>query len=263
MLPDNQPPPGSRESFTRSNNTTAFPQNLTTDDLHSDGFNTFEATAYDLPNLAQKNSRTSLNNAKLDHGETIRFEKVGAALGPELATAGLAPIPEVSTADLRANKRRSLLDRLRLRRRDQPAFLDQPSDEKISRASTDTSGSGERSVRVNLLDLFRFSTPLDWVLMVIGTIAAIAAGSSQPLMTVIFANTLQGLSDYTYQNSVDHEVAANNLNQSIDEMLKWFGILAGATFVASYLQIFCWSYAGERQCRRMRELYYESILRQE
>ncbi|KAJ1980381.1 hypothetical protein H4R33_005484, partial [Dimargaris cristalligena] len=90
-----------------------------------------------------------------------------------------------------------------------------------------------------------------------------AVGASQPLMAIIFGSILQNLGSYTYNYQTDPDLANAQLEQTIHDMLKWVGILAGATFTAAFVQIFMWSYAAERQCRNIRELYYASILRQE
>ncbi|RKP38236.1 P-loop containing nucleoside triphosphate hydrolase protein, partial [Dimargaris cristalligena] len=116
---------------------------------------------------------------------------------------------------------------------------------------------------VSFLSLFRFATVFDWLLMMIGTICAMAVGASQPLMAIIFGSILQNLGSYTYNYQTDPDLANAQLEQTIHDMLKWVGILAGATFTAAFVQIFMWSYAAERQCRNIRELYYASILRQE
>ncbi|KAJ1966962.1 hypothetical protein IWQ62_002142, partial [Dispira parvispora] len=116
---------------------------------------------------------------------------------------------------------------------------------------------------VPFFSLFRFAQPLDYLLITVGLICSVATGVSQPLMTVVFGDLLQSFTDYAFYAQTDLDKANSLLDDSIHEMLKWFGVLCGATFVAAFFQIFCFSYAAERQCRRVRELYYESILRQE
>ncbi|KAJ1990392.1 hypothetical protein H4R33_001718 [Dimargaris cristalligena] len=116
---------------------------------------------------------------------------------------------------------------------------------------------------VPFFTLFRFATPFDWLLMSVGIIGAMAVGASQPLMAIVFGSVFQSLGTYAYDHTVDPAAADVALNNAIYDMMKWFGILAGATFTAAFLQIFLWSYAAERQCRKVRELYYAAILRQE
>ncbi|KAJ1967670.1 hypothetical protein H4R34_006366, partial [Dimargaris verticillata] len=108
-----------------------------------------------------------------------------------------------------------------------------------------------------------FATGFDYLLLFVGTIAAAAAGVSQPLMAVIFGDILQGFTNYNVNYLADPEKATADLDNSVQQMVTWFGVLAGGTFVAVTVQIYCWSYSAERQTRRMRELYYEAILRQE
>ncbi|KAJ1981867.1 hypothetical protein H4R33_005147 [Dimargaris cristalligena] len=121
----------------------------------------------------------------------------------------------------------------------------------------------DKAPSVSFLSLFRFATPVDWVLMAVGSVCAVATGVSQPLMAIIFGDVLQSLSEYAFYSQSDPARANIVLNDAIYDMMKWFGILAGATFTAATIQIFLWSYAAERQCRKIRELYYAAILRQE
>ncbi|KAJ1909644.1 hypothetical protein IWQ60_011059 [Tieghemiomyces parasiticus] len=186
----------------------------------------------------------------------------GPNLDNKAAAVADISVPSIGQ-DLPHKPRRGLIDRFRHRTSLQGADDENPSVRGTEPKPVDSEPAGEKDPTISLAGLFRFATPFDWFLMGVGSICAVAAGASPPLMTIVFSNTLQGLSSYAADNATDHDLAVDNLNIVIYDMLQWFGILSGATFASAYLEVFCWSYAGERQCRRMRELYYESILRQE
>ncbi|KAJ1984334.1 hypothetical protein H4R34_000709 [Dimargaris verticillata] len=125
------------------------------------------------------------------------------------------------------------------------------------------SSENDSAPSVSFFQLFRFATGVDYLLILAGSLAAVATGVSLPLMTIIFSDIIQGFTDYTFIAQSDPDLAAVQLDDSVYKMMKWFGILAAGTFVAASIQVFCWSATAERQTRRMRELYYEAILRQE
>ncbi|GAB2252720.1 hypothetical protein Droror1_Dr00005567 [Drosera rotundifolia] len=107
--------------------------------------------------------------------------------------------------------------------------------------------------KVSFYKLFAFADRLDVVLMTIGTVAAIANGVTQPLMTLILGQVINsfGSSDPL---SVVHEVSKVSLK---------FLYLAVYASIVSFLQVSCWIMTGERQAARIRGLYLKNILRQD
>ncbi|XP_006644563.3 ABC transporter B family member 4-like [Oryza brachyantha] len=89
--------------------------------------------------------------------------------------------------------------------------------------------------------------------MAVGTVAALANGVSQPLMTVIFGQVINAFGGATADN-VLHPVIQAVLN---------FVYLGIGTAVASFLQVACWTMTGERQATRIRSLYLKSVLKQD
>ncbi|KAJ1974202.1 hypothetical protein H4R34_004805, partial [Dimargaris verticillata] len=103
----------------------------------------------------------------------------------------------------------------------------------------------------------------DWLLMALGTFGAIASGVALPLMVIVLANIMIKFVMYQFKYDDDPAKAAEDLNDGVNTMMVHCGILAVCTFVAGCAQTYGWSMAAERQTRRMRERYYEAILRQE
>ncbi|XP_007025208.2 PREDICTED: ABC transporter B family member 9 [Theobroma cacao] len=107
--------------------------------------------------------------------------------------------------------------------------------------------------KVPFYKLFTFADRLDIVLIIVGTIAAIANGLTQPIMTLIFGQLINSFGATTPSNVVK-EVS------KIAVKFLYLGIYA---CVASLLQVVCWMVTGERQAARIRGLYLKTILRQD
>ncbi|KAM0954595.1 putative ABC-type xenobiotic transporter [Dioscorea sansibarensis] len=121
----------------------------------------------------------------------------------------------------------------------------------------DTEKSEKKNETTNTVPfymLFSFADSTDVLLMIAGTIGAVANGLSLPLMTVLFGNMIQSFGGTSDIHDVVHEVSKVALK---------FVYLAIGAGVASFLQVTCWMATGERQSARIRNLYLKTILRQE
>ncbi|XP_058103409.1 ABC transporter B family member 9-like [Magnolia sinica] len=107
--------------------------------------------------------------------------------------------------------------------------------------------------KVPFYKLFSLADPLDIVLMIVGTVAAIADGLSTPLATLIYGEIFDYFGAPT-ENSLVHEVSKG--------CLKLLYLAAGSG-AASFLQVSSWMVTGERQAAHIRSLYLKTILRQD
>ncbi|KAK4440113.1 ABC transporter B family member 9 [Sesamum alatum] len=98
--------------------------------------------------------------------------------------------------------------------------------------------------------LFSYADRRDVVLMIVGSIGAIANGASQPISTLAFSQLVNSLGNPP-QTQLLHQVALKIL----------FVAIGGGA--AGFLQVCCWMVAGERQSSRIRALYLKALLRQE
>ncbi|KAM0921315.1 hypothetical protein ACQ4PT_006954 [Festuca glaucescens] len=89
--------------------------------------------------------------------------------------------------------------------------------------------------------------------MVVGTLGAIGNGVSEPLISVLFGNVINSFGEST--NST--------ILRSVTKAVLNFIYLGIGTAVASFLQVSCWTMAGERQSARIRSFYLKSVLRQD
>lgn len=85
------------------------------------------------------------------------------------------------------------------------------------------------------------------------------------MMTIIFSSFIQVFYDFEFalNTGVGLEVARDRLDSGNKRNAIYFVILGGATCVFAYGQMFFWMVSGERQAKRIRQLYYTSVLRQD
>ncbi|CAD6237272.1 unnamed protein product [Miscanthus lutarioriparius] len=122
------------------------------------------------------------------------------------------------------------------------------SDHAAARATTNSNKQ-----LVPFLGMFRYADRTDATLMAVGTVAAVANGMTEPLMTVVFAAIIEcfGAGD---DATILHRVS---------KVIMYYIYLGIGTAVSSFLQVSCWTVAGERQSTRLRSLYLEAVLRQD
>ncbi|XP_051225559.1 ABC transporter B family member 11 [Lolium perenne] len=124
-------------------------------------------------------------------------------------------------------------------------------------------GSGERgndgrqekdeAKKVSLFGMFRYADRIDVLLMVVGTLGAIGNGVSEPLISVLFGNVINSFGEST----------SSDVLRRVTKVVLNFVYLGIGTAVASFLQVSCWTMAGERQSARIRSFYLKSVLRQD
>ncbi|XP_002519759.2 ABC transporter B family member 9 isoform X1 [Ricinus communis] len=107
--------------------------------------------------------------------------------------------------------------------------------------------------KVAFYKLFAFADGLDVVLMIVGSLSAIANGLSQPAVTLIFGQLINYFGTLQSSEIVHH----------VSKLAVKFVYLAIATSTVALLQVSCWMVTGERQSARIRGLYLKTILRQD
>ncbi|KAG2590988.1 ABC transporter B family member 4-like isoform X1 [Panicum virgatum] len=118
------------------------------------------------------------------------------------------------------------------------------------RSGGGSASAGAAAKVAPFLGMLRYADRADAGLMAVG---AAANGMSEPLMSVVFAAVIEcfGAGD---DATVLHRVS---------KVVMYYIYLGIGTAVASFLQVSCWTVAGERQSTRLRSLYLEAVLRQD
>ncbi|KAK5581948.1 hypothetical protein RB653_003529 [Dictyostelium firmibasis] len=111
--------------------------------------------------------------------------------------------------------------------------------------------------QVPFFSLFRFAKPFDILLMMIGTLGALANGVSMPAISIVFGRLMNSFSP---ENLADPNF---DLVETVTANAMYFIYIGCGVFVCSYVEVAFWMLAGERQAVRCRKAYLKAILKQE
>ncbi|CAN6242649.1 unnamed protein product [Urochloa humidicola] len=121
----------------------------------------------------------------------------------------------------------------------------------------DDDDDGEIEVRigkpVSISGLFKYSTPLDIVLLVLGCVGAMVNGGSLPWYSYLFGNFI---------NKVVNSDKAQMM-KDVRQISFYMIFLAAVVVIGAYLEITCWRIIGERSALRIRREYLKAVLRQD
>ncbi|KAM3390803.1 hypothetical protein ACQJBY_012425 [Aegilops geniculata] len=143
-------------------------------------------------------------------------------------------------------------------------MADTAADGKMEKAANGSAGcdaaaAGQGKKRadqaVAFHELFSFADRWDLALMALGTLGALAHGAAMPCFFLLFGDLINGFG----KNQTD-------LRAMTDEVAKYalyFVYLGLVVCVASYAEIACWMYTGERQVIALRKAYLDAVLRQD
>ncbi|KAJ1887790.1 hypothetical protein LPJ66_008927, partial [Kickxella alabastrina] len=138
-------------------------------------------------------------------------------------------------------------------------FLQSSDDKKDTPAASKT-----KEKPIALMKLFRFASKFDLLLYALGTVCSCAAGILTPAMTIVFSSLVQALINFNmWIEEGKNDEAHKLLDHESRKFCLWFLILGIIMWVVSYGVNLCWSVAAENQGLRIREMYYESIMRQD
>uniref|UniRef100_A0A8B9W219 Bile salt export pump n=1 Tax=Anas zonorhyncha TaxID=75864 RepID=A0A8B9W219_9AVES len=103
---------------------------------------------------------------------------------------------------------------------------------------------------------FRFSSPMEILMMAVGSFCAILHGAAQPGVLLVF-----GAMADTF---IEYDIEMQELLDIEQEMTKFAGYYAGigcAVLVLGYLQICLWVMAAARQTQKIRKAYFRKVMR--
>ncbi|XP_060052276.1 phosphatidylcholine translocator ABCB4 isoform X1 [Erinaceus europaeus] len=119
------------------------------------------------------------------------------------------------------------------------------------------------------LTLFRYSDWQDKLLMSLGTIMAIAHGSSLPLMMIIFGEMTDKFvnTEVNFSLPVNFSLSMLNPGRILEEEMTryayYYSGLGAGVLIAAYIQVSFWTLAAGRQIKKIRQEFFHAILRQE
>ncbi|KLU91127.1 hypothetical protein MAPG_09650, partial [Magnaporthiopsis poae ATCC 64411] len=108
------------------------------------------------------------------------------------------------------------------------------------------------------LRIFSYAQPFDYVLMVSAALAAIGAGTTMPLMNVVFGQLVNSFTDFNFSNP---EVLSS-FEQTLNRLALYIFILFLARFALNYISKFCFRLIGIRMSAAIRLDYLTSLFKQ-
>ncbi|CAM6099091.1 unnamed protein product [Calypogeia fissa] len=145
---------------------------------------------------------------------------------------------------------------------EEPEGTAAPGDNREDHEAKDSTLDLERKKKdeaiqtVSLRKLFEFADGIDVLLMIVGSIGAIGAGVAQPLMTLLFGELINAFGQ-------NYATSTHRLVHEVNKVVLDFVYLGIGCGVGAYLEVACWTIAGERQAARIRCKYLRAILRQD
>lgn len=90
------------------------------------------------------------------------------------------------------------------------------------------------------------------------------AGVVQPLMTIVFGNLTTSFTGFANALALGQDPAPfrDSLFSQVNQSSLYLVYIGIGTFCTTYIQIFTWTWTGERITRRIREAYLRNVLRQ-
>uniref|UniRef100_A0A8C6YPP8 Phosphatidylcholine translocator ABCB4-like n=1 Tax=Nothoprocta perdicaria TaxID=30464 RepID=A0A8C6YPP8_NOTPE len=128
------------------------------------------------------------------------------------------------------------------------------------------------AVKTNLFShlQFRYSSCMDKLLMILGTILAIAHGTSLPIGMIIFGDMTDSFVISANTTIPDNFSAVNITSDFLtkleDDMTRYayyYSGIAAGVLIAAYVQTSFWTLAAGRQVKKIRKQFFHAIMRQE
>lgn len=122
----------------------------------------------------------------------------------------------------------------------------------------------EKPKMVSPFTMYRYSGGVDKLLMIFGTIAAMAHGAGLPLMMLVFGEMTDSFVDFGKNMTMGEMINASiQFQDQMTTYAYYYTGLGFAVLVAGYIQISFWTLAAGRQIKKIRKNFFHAVLRQE
>ncbi|KAF3482575.1 leptomycin B resistance protein pmd1 [Arthroderma uncinatum] len=105
--------------------------------------------------------------------------------------------------------------------------------------------------------VFSYATRVDIAIMAVSGLAAIIAGTLNPILTIIYGGLVGAFAEFS-----NHEISGSELLSTITKYTIYFIYLAIVEFVFIYIATVGFYHTGERIVRRLRREYLTAVIRQ-
>ncbi|KAK9396314.1 ATP-binding cassette sub-family B member 5 [Crotalus adamanteus] len=136
--------------------------------------------------------------------------------------------------------------------------------------NNETSKKKEKQM-IGFFELFSFADALDIILMIVGSIAAVATGTGQPIIIIIFGQMTNSFVVTSFNvstgsaeinNSACPQAASDIENQMASHAYYFVGI-GFAVLLCSFVEIWTFVTTSARQTSRIRDKFFFAVLHQE
>ncbi|XP_071603537.1 bile salt export pump isoform X4 [Heliangelus exortis] len=158
----------------------------------------------------------------------------------------------------------------------------------IEEKSKKSSEKKENSIRVGFFQLFRFSSSMEILMMVVGSFCAIVHGAAQPGVLLVFGamadtfieydiemqelkdpnktcvnNTIVWINGTIHQNEKNITIPCGllDIEQEMTRFAAYYAGIGCGVLVLGYLQICLWVMAAARQIQKIRKAYFRKVMR--
>ncbi|XP_056375074.1 ATP-dependent translocase ABCB1-like isoform X2 [Hyla sarda] len=122
----------------------------------------------------------------------------------------------------------------------------------------------EKPKMISPFTMFRYSGGVDKLLMLVGTIAAMAHGAGLPLMMLVFGDMTDTFVDTGKNMTMESMMNATIvLEDKMTTYAYYYSGLGFAVLLAGYIEISFWTLAAARQTKKIRRNFFHAVLRQE
>ncbi|XP_049320497.1 ATP-binding cassette, sub-family B (MDR/TAP), member 4 [Astyanax mexicanus] len=152
--------------------------------------------------------------------------------------------------------------------------VDKPKQDQngdVSKEKTDKKEE-EKLPMVGPIEIFRYADSVDILLMLVGMVMAMANGAVLPAMVIVFGdmtdsfmnNEIAGnLENITLPPNFTFEFSNTTLGEEMTRYAVYYSIMGGVVLFAAYMQVAFWTLAAGRQVKRLRKLFFHSIIKQD
>uniref|UniRef100_A0A8C3JTZ9 Bile salt export pump n=1 Tax=Calidris pygmaea TaxID=425635 RepID=A0A8C3JTZ9_9CHAR len=104
------------------------------------------------------------------------------------------------------------------------------------------------------INIFRFSSSMEILMMAVGSFCAVVHGAAQPAVLLVFGAMADTFIEYDIEMLLDIE-------QEMTKFAAYYGGIGCAVLLLGYLQICFWVMAAARQIQKIRKAYFRKVMR--
>ncbi|CAG8659293.1 3563_t:CDS:2, partial [Dentiscutata heterogama] len=112
------------------------------------------------------------------------------------------------------------------------------------------------TTKTSFFHIFRFASTFDFFLMALAIFFSLMRGFIIPLMTILLGNIFNSFTEQQL-GTITNQIFIQQINVSVLE----FASLGVCAFIFTTLMTALWSWTAERQGRRMKDVYFRSLLK--